>query len=117
MKGTAEWREAARSTFLLLAPIAPHLAEELWHRWEFGGYVHLQSWPTFDPAALVEDTVQMAVQVNGKVRGQIAVAKDATKEEVLALARAEENVVRHIGGGEVARAIVVPGKLVSFVVK
>ncbi len=117
LAGTKEWRHAARSMLLLLAPFAPHLAEELWQRWEFGGYVHLQPWPDFDPAALVEDTVQMAVQVNGKVRGQITVAKDADKDAVLALARAEENVTRYLAGGEVTREIVVPGKLVSFVVK
>ncbi len=117
LQGSDEWREAARSMLLLLAPIAPHLSEELWQRWGFGGYVHLQSWPSYDPQALVDDTVQMAVQVNGKVRGQITVAKDAAKDEVLAAARSEENVKRYLAAGEVTREIVVPGKLVSFVVK
>ncbi len=115
--GGAAWREAARHLLLLLAPIAPHLAEELWERWAFGGSVHLQAWPQHDAGALVEDTVQMAVQVNGKVRGQINVGKSDSQDEVLKAARAEENVARYLAAGAVVREIVVPGKLVSFVVK
>jgi len=110
-----EWEDAVRTFLLLLAPIAPHLAEELWHRSGFAGSVHLQAWPTFDPAALVAETVRMAVQVNGKVRGQIEAPKDADEASLLALAKAEQNVARYLEGVGLKREIVVPGRLVSFV--
>jgi len=115
--GTAPWQEAVRAMLLLLAPIAPHVAEELWERSGGDGSVHLQRWPEHDPAALVEESVQMAVQVNGKVRGQIRAPQGADQQVILALARAEENVARYLAAGAVVREIVVPGKLVSFVVK
>ncbi|MEJ2290028.1 MAG: leucine--tRNA ligase, partial [Deinococcales bacterium] len=114
---TDAWREAQRTLLLLLAPIAPHLAEELWERIGQGGSVHLQPWPEYDPDALVQDTITMAVQVNGKVRGQIQVPPDADKDAVLESARSEPNVARYLDAGTVQREIVVPGKLVSFVVR
>ncbi|NLG08253.1 MAG: leucine--tRNA ligase [Deinococcales bacterium] len=117
LAATDTWREGVRTLLKLLAPIAPHITEELWHRLGEEGSVHLQSWPEHDPAALVVDTVTMAVQVNGKVRGQIEAPREADKDAVLALARAEQNVARYLEGKEVAREIVVPGRLVSFVVK
>jgi len=112
-----EWHEARRSMLLMLAPIAPHLCEELWARLGFEGSVHLQSWPDVDPAALVQDTVPMAVQVNGKVRGQIRVPADADEAAVLLAARSEPNVARYLKDGGIEREIVVPGRLVSFVVR
>ena len=114
---TEAWREACRTLLLLLAPIAPHLSEELWERLGWEGSVHLQGWPAFDPAALVQDAITMAVQVNGKVRGQIEVPPDAEQNVVLEAARSEPNVARYLASGTVQREIVVPGKLVSFVVR
>jgi leucyl-tRNA synthetase len=114
---TDAWREAQRTLLLLLAPIAPHLTEELWERIGLDGSVHLQPWPAYDPEALVQDTITMAVQVNGKVRGQIHVPPDADKDAVLQSARSEPNVARYLDAGTVQREIVVPGKLVSFVVR
>ncbi|HEX7000963.1 MAG TPA: leucine--tRNA ligase [Trueperaceae bacterium] len=111
------WSEAVRDLLLLLAPIAPHITEELWERSGFEGSVHLQSWPTFDESALVAETVQMAVQVNGKVRGQVQVPVDAQDSQVLDIARAEPNVARYLSEGQVVREIVVKGRMVSFVVK
>ena len=111
------WREAVRSFLLLLAPFTPHIAEELWERAGFEGSVHLQSWPAYDEAAMAADTVRMAVQVNGKVRGQVEVPADADDAAVLAAARREPNVARYLEAGEVVREIVVRGRLVSFVVK
>jgi len=113
----ASWRSAVDTYLLLLAPITPHIAEELWERSGHTGSVHLQSWPEHDPAALVQDTVQLAVQVNGKVRGQVQVPADADQDAILAAARAEDNVARYLEGATVVREIVVPGRLVSFVVK
>ena len=117
MVGQPEWREAVEALLTMLAPIAPHIAEELWHRSGHGDSVHLQSWPVHDPDALVSDTVTLAVQVGGKLRGQIEVAADADKEAVLAAARAEPNVARHLENMQTVREIVVPGRLVNFVVK
>jgi leucyl-tRNA synthetase len=114
---SAEWAEAARSLLLLLAPIAPHLSEELWERTGQGGSVHLQAWPEYDEAALAAATVQLAVQVNGKVRAQVTVPVNAVEEEILSAAKAERNVARYLAEGRLVREIVVPGRLVNLVVK
>ncbi len=116
-----EWRAGVRTLLLLLAPLAPHIAEELWERMheEQGEErsVHLQAWPDYDPAALEVAEVTMAVQVNGKLRGQVEVAKDSPEAEILAAARAEPNVAKYLVDGTVVREIVVPGRMVNFVVK
>lgn len=112
-----EWKEAITKMLLLLAPIAPHISEELWQRSGGEGSIHLQTWPSYDESALVQDTVTMAVQVNGKVRAQIQVAATASNDDILAVAKADENVVKHLVGGEIKREIVVPKKIVNLVVK
>ena len=112
-----EWAEAIETLLLLLAPIAPHLTEELWERTGHDGSVHLHSWPDHDETALVAETVTVAVQVNGKVRGQVTVAADAQKEELLAAAKSERNVARYLAEGQLVREIVVPGRLVNLVIK
>ena len=117
MLETPAWQEGVKSLTLLLAPIAPHLAEELWHRTGFEDSVHTQSWPDYDPKALVSDTVTIAVQVNGKRRGEVEVPKDADKAAVLAAAKSESNVARYIENADIVREIVVPGRLVNLVVK
>jgi len=117
LAGSPAWQEAVRTMLLLLAPIAPHITEELWQRTVGGGSVHLQAWPDHDEDALAVESVQMAVQVNGKVRGQIHAPQDADEATILDLARNEENVKRYLASGTVVREIVVKGKLVSFVVK
>ena len=114
---TAVWREAIESLLLLLAPIAPHITEELWERSGQEGSVHDQSWPGYDETALDTDAINMAVQVNGKLRGQITVPADADEVEVLASAKAEHNVSRYLEGSSLVREIVVPGRLVNLVVK
>ncbi|HEX7004252.1 MAG TPA: leucine--tRNA ligase [Trueperaceae bacterium] len=112
-----EWAEAVEALLLLLAPIAPHISEELWERTGRAGSVHLQSWPDYDEEALVADTVTIAVQVNGKVRGQVTVPANALEAEVLEAAKAERNVARYLADGQLVREIVVPGRLVNLVVK
>ena len=113
---TAEWREGTSALIRMLAPIAPHIAEELWARTGGETSVHLQTWPGYDEAALVQDTVTMAVQVNGKVRAQIDVPADAAKEAILDIAKTEPNVAKYLTS-EPVREIVVPGRLVNLVVK
>ena len=100
---------------LLLAPMTPHMAAEAWeHR--HGDHIHLRAWPVADPAMLVEDTVTMVVQVNGKVRDRIEVVPDVSEADAEALALAAAPVVAALGGKTPKRVIVRPPKLVNVVV-
>ncbi len=115
--GRTAVRAEVEPLVVMVAPFAPHLAEELWERLGHeGGLFDGGRWPELDPAKAVEDTVEIAVQVNGKLRATISVPKDAPEEEVVAAARAEENVIRHLDGRQERRVIHVPGRLVNFVV-
>jgi leucyl-tRNA synthetase len=101
----------------LIAPLAPHLAEECWLK--LGGKYSIfdSLWPKFDEKFTVDDTVKIGVQVNGKVRGEIEINKDTTKEEAFKLARSNENVLKYLTQGQVVKEIYVPGRIVGFVVK
>jgi leucyl-tRNA synthetase len=108
--------DAIAKTFVrLLAPLAPHIAEELWQKLGHTESLAYAAWPAHDPAYLVTDTLQIPVQVDGKMRGRIEVAADADEESVLALARGDDNVVRFLEGKDLKRAIYVPGRIVNFV--
>lgn len=109
-------RSLARPFVLMLAPLAPHMAEELWHRLGNDTSLAYEPWPTADEKWLVDDAIKLAVQVNGKVRGTISVPADAAKETILEAAKADENVARHVEGKEIRREIYVPGRLVNIVV-
>lgn len=104
-------------TIQLLAPLAPHLAEEGWEMLSMGGSVFESNWPQPDPAALKFDTITVAVQVNGKVRGQLEIDRSAAESDIREAALAHENVSRHIEGKEIKKFIYVKEKLVSIVVK
>src|SRR3954453_12401536 len=114
--GTAVPRSVAEALVLLVAPLAPHLGEELWSRLGHTGSVAWASFPVADPQWLVDDTVEVAVQVNGKVRAQVAVPADADAAALEAAARADEKVAAQLTGKTVRRVIAVPGRLVNFVV-
>ena len=101
---------------LLLAPFAPHLAEELWQTLGHDDSLTHAPWPAFDPELSKADTVQIAVQVNGKLRGTVEVGAQASREAMIEAARAEENVARYLEDGTVRKEIAVPGRLVNFVV-
>lgn len=108
--------ETTKTFVRLLSPLAPHLAEELWELVDNeAGFVIDQQWPTFDPSLLVSDSLTIAVQVNGKLRGTIQVASSASKEEILVLAKEETNVKKYLEGATLKKEIYVAGKLVSFV--
>ena len=101
----------------LVAPFAPHIAEELWERLGHAASIFdAPNWPEYDPAKVVESTVTIAVQVNGKLRASIDVPRGAREAEVVAAARAEENVQRHLDGATERRVIYVKERLVNFVV-
>ncbi|MED5372465.1 MAG: leucine--tRNA ligase [Myxococcota bacterium] len=101
----------------ILAPYAPHLAEELWEKLGHSESLAFEPWPEFDPKALVEDTVKIAVQVQGKVRGTLEAPRESSKEELLALAKELDNVKRHLEGKAIVKEIVVPGRLINLVVR
>jgi leucyl-tRNA synthetase len=93
----------------------PHIAEEIWAQWGEGGLIADAAWPVADPALLVDDEVTIAVQVMGKLRDTLTVAKDIAQPELEALALASANVQRALDGAPVKRVIVVPGRLVNIV--
>ena len=108
-------RGAAEAFVLLLSPMAPHLAEELWHKLGHAESLAYEPWPEADPALLVEDTITLAVQVNGKRRDEIQVAADADAAAVEAAALASEKVQKFLAGRTPKKVIVVPGRLVNVV--
>ncbi|SHJ02222.1 leucine--tRNA ligase [Wenxinia saemankumensis] len=112
--GTAR-REAARTMAQLMAPVTPHIAEELWAMLGGEGLCATAPWPVADPALLVEDEVTLPIQVNGKRRSEITVPKDMDKAGIEALVRADEAVLRTLDGAEIRKLIVVPGRIVNVV--
>ena len=109
------WDEALRLATLMVAPACPHLAEELWAR-RGGAYsVHEQAWPQPDPALLERTTVDLPVQVNGRLRDRVEVPAGAAEAEVRALVEARPRIAEQLAGRQVARVIYVPGRLVNFV--
>ncbi len=113
---TAIWDEAIEAFLKLLAPIAPHISEELWRRRGHAQSIHVQSWPVADPDIAREDTVTMVLQVNGKVRDRADVAADISPQDAEAVAMASERIQEWIAGKEVRKVIVRQPKLVNVVV-
>ena len=101
----------------LLCPFAPHLCEELWEALGGEGLCSLAPWPVYDEAKTVDATVQIAVQVNGKVRATVELPLNCPKDEAIALAKADERVAAAIAGKTVIKEIAVPNKIVNIVVK
>ena len=101
----------------MIAPIMPHMAEELWSQFGESDTITYQPWPTYDSKALVEDEVEMIVQVNGKVRAKIKMAKDTDRDEAQQLALANEHVKKFTDGKDIKKVIVVPNKIVNIVAK
>jgi leucyl-tRNA synthetase len=108
-------REALESAVLLLAPMVPHICHHLWNKLGHEGAIIDAQWPVVDTSALVRDSIEMVVQVNGKVRAKIDVAANAPQSDIEAMALAEENVMRFTDGLSIRKVIVVPKKLVSIV--
>ena len=110
-------REELRILLILLNPFAPHITEEMWQQQNYGGQVSGAQWPEYDPAKCVESTVEIVVQVNGKVRARLSVAADIAAPEAIALAKAQPAVAAALEGKTLVKEIYVPGKLVNLAVK
>src|SRR5690606_11608624 len=110
-------RKSMDTLVILLAPMAPHLAEELWQKLGNESSVFLARWPEADPAMLVADQVTVAIQVNGKTRGTVDVAADASEDDVKAAAEEITAVKNALDGKQVVKTIYVPGKIMNLVAK
>jgi leucyl-tRNA synthetase len=114
--GSAAKREAAKTLAQLMSPMTPHLSEELWQLLGQDGLISEAAWPKADPAMLVDDTVTLPIQVNGKRRAEIDVPKDMPKDEIEKLALAQRAVIKSLDGATPKKVIVVPGRIVNVVV-
>ncbi|HSX30566.1 MAG TPA: leucine--tRNA ligase [Candidatus Saccharimonadales bacterium] len=110
------WHEALAGLVACIAPFAPYIAEELWHQLGHSTSVHRDSWPTYDQQYLATDTINIAVQVNGKLRAEVQVPADATQEHVERAAKHSERVATYLADKEVKKTIYVPGRLLNFVI-
>ncbi len=114
--GTPAWNEAIHTLLLLIAPVAPHIAEELWLRTGHEYSVHQQRWPVADPELAAEEEIEIVLQVNGKVRDKLVVPADADEAQLRTVAMESDRVQSHLGGKAIRKVIVVPGRLVNIVV-
>ncbi len=115
-KDSPVFAEGIQTLLRLLAPFAPHIADELWHSIGNSESIHTQTFPVLDSSALVVDEITIVIQILGKMRGSIMVPSSSTKDEIEALATASEVAQKYIEGKEIKKTIVVPGKLVNFVI-
>ncbi len=110
-------KEYAEGFIKMISCITPHMGEEIWSLYGHTNTIAYEAWPTYDEAKLVDDEVNMAVSVNGKLRNTIKVAVDSDQEVVKKLAMEDEKVAKHLEGKEIVKVIVVPNKIVNIVVK
>ena len=116
-KGGKVTRDELKTILLLVSPFAPHLAEEMWEMFAFGGTINDQSWPKYDAAKCVDNEVEIVVQVNGKIRARMSVGIDEAQDAVIEKAKNNEKVAAEISGKTVIKELYVKGKLVNIVVK
>ena len=117
LMNTPEWKDAVRTIILLLAPIAPHFTEELWHRIGNENSVHSQNWPKWDSKFIKEDIFTLVVQVNGKVRDKMEIPVNMSEDEIKDLAMQSKKVEKYLDGKQVIKSIYVENKLLNLVVK
>ena len=115
-QGRAIMQEALEAIVLMLSPIVPHITHVLWHELGHADAVVSARWPQVDAMALVKDSIELVVQVNGKLRARVAVPTSADRAQAEAAALADENVQRFVNGKQIKKIVVVPGKLVNIVV-
>jgi leucyl-tRNA synthetase len=109
--------EAMKNIVVMLSPFVPHFSDELWNKMGNKTYLFNEEWPNYDEKLTIADEVEIAVQVNGKVRGTLEIDRNLTKDKIEKLALGIENVKKHLEGKEVVKIIVVPGKIVNIVIK
>ena len=115
-QGRAVMQESLQAIVLLLSPIVPHITHELWQVLGQDSSLLDQAWPKTDESALVKDSLQIIVQVNGKLRGRIELAPGSDEEQAMAGAMAEQNVTRHMEGKDIRKVIHIPDRLLNIVV-
>jgi leucyl-tRNA synthetase len=115
LAGTDAYAEAVDTLLLLLAPMAPHISEELWSRRGRQYSIHQQPWPEFDPALVASDMIELPVQVDGKLRDRLVVAPGTAAEEIERLALASERVQAYLKGRAPRQVVHIPGRLVNIV--
>ena len=111
------WQQALEATVTCIAPFAPHMADELWFQLGHHLSIHKDTWPKWDEQHLARDTITVAVQVNGKLRGEIQLAADVSEADAIAAAQSNDKVKAHTDGQQIIKSIYVPGKIVNLVVK
>jgi leucyl-tRNA synthetase len=116
LAGSDDCTAAVETLLLLMAPVTPHIAEELWEELGKPYSIHQQPWPDFDPELAKEEQITLVIQVNGKVRDRVPAAADVTEQQAKEIALASEAVTRHFGGEEPKEVIFVPGKLINLVI-
>jgi leucyl-tRNA synthetase len=112
-----DWQNSIETLVIMIAPTAPHLAEELWHRLGHRESIHDQSWPKWDETLAKEDEITLVVQVNGKLRDRPTVPASITEDEARKIAQSSDKVQPFLQGKTIVNVIYVPGKLVNIVVK
>ena len=112
-----DWRQVLEDLLKMLTPFAPHISSELWQQLGNNNFIEESGWPEWDEEMLKTSEIQIVVQVNGKLRGKIKVSTDSGKDEIIAIAREEDNVLKFLQDKEVLKEIFVPNKLINFVVK
>ena len=113
---TGAMKQAIRTLAQLMSPMTPHIAESIWSYQGGAGLCAAAPWPVADPALLIDDTVTLPIQINGKRRAEIAVPKDMPAAEVEKIALADEDVIRFLAGAPVKKIIVVPGRIINVVI-
>ena len=108
---------AVKTLIILLAPFVPHVTEEMWEHLGYGGSVHDQKWPEYDEKALVKDTIEIVVQINGRIKEKINIAGDSLKEEMEKIAVENDKIKALTEGKNIVKIIAVPNKLINIVVK
>ena len=106
-----------RSIVLLLSPFAPHICEEIWEKYGTGGTINDQKWPVYDEAKCVDNEIEIAVQVNGKIRDRIVVGAEDAQDSVIAAAKSSPKIIAEIEGKTIIKELYVKGKLVNIVAK
>jgi leucyl-tRNA synthetase len=113
--GATEWQWSLETLLQLLAPFAPHITEELWHQMGQESSIHTSSWPAYDEALTLDDTLIMVIQINGKLKGKIIVPRDIAEADAVDLAKKHPKIADYMIGKNIVKTIFIPNKLINFV--